>query len=141
MSRPAGIWSLVRVRAEIARRPFSMWEGGSMPTTALVLGGSIAGLLTAGVLAGAYDEVIVVERDRLPLHASRPPASAPRPQQRRGVPHGRHVHGMLPRGQQVVEELLPGLTEQLVADGGLPGDTLANIRWYLRGRRLRQVDI
>jgi hypothetical protein len=38
-----------------------------------------------------------------------------------------------------MEELLPGLTDQLVADGAVPGDILDNVRWYLRGgRMLRQ---
>jgi phytoene dehydrogenase-like protein len=67
---------------------------------AVVLGGSVAGLLAARVLADRYAGVTVVERDRLPSGA----------QHRRGLPHGRHVHGMLPRGRQILEELMPGLT-------------------------------
>jgi 2-polyprenyl-6-methoxyphenol hydroxylase-like FAD-dependent oxidoreductase len=96
---------------------------------ALVLGGSIAGLLAARVLADRYAQVTVVERDRLPSGA----------EHRRGVPHGHHVHGLLPRGLQILEDLLPGLTAQLVSAGGLVGDILADCRWYLNGRLLRRA--
>ncbi|HEY2575104.1 MAG TPA: FAD-binding monooxygenase [Streptosporangiaceae bacterium] len=97
---------------------------------AVVLGGSIAGLFAAHVLSGHYAHVTVVERDRLPANAGH----------RRGVPHDRHFHGLLPHGQQLIEGLLPGITGALVTGGALTGDALANVRWYLRGRKLRQAD-
>lgn len=97
---------------------------------AVVCGGSIAGLLAARVLSEHYTSVTVVERDRLPAHA----------QHRRGVPHDRHFHGLLPHGQQLIERLFPGITRGLIADGALAGDILAHIRWYVRGRMLRQAD-
>jgi 2-polyprenyl-6-methoxyphenol hydroxylase-like FAD-dependent oxidoreductase len=97
---------------------------------AVVLGGSIAGLLAARVLADRYATVTVVERDRLPTG----------PEHRRGLPHAHHVHGMLPRGLQILEELLPGLTRTVVAAGGLVGDVLANGRWQLNGRQLCRAE-
>ena len=60
-----------------------------------MLGGSVAGLLAARVLADAYENVTIVERDRLPTD----------PAQRRGVPQGRHAHGILPSGLAVMERL------------------------------------
>jgi 2-polyprenyl-6-methoxyphenol hydroxylase-like FAD-dependent oxidoreductase len=96
---------------------------------AVVLGGSVAGLLTASVLADSYRSVVVVERDLLP----------PQPDHRRGVPHGRHAHGLLPSGLRLVEELLPGFTAEAVARGALLGDILGNCRWYLHGAMLRQA--
>ncbi len=75
---------------------------------AIVLGAGMGGLLAARVLADAYDRVTVVERDLL----SRAPSN------RRGVPQGRHVHGLLPGGAGVVAELFPGLLDELVAGGG-----------------------
>jgi 2-polyprenyl-6-methoxyphenol hydroxylase-like FAD-dependent oxidoreductase len=90
---------------------------------ALVLGGSIAGLLAARVLADSYATVTIVERDRLPATA----------QHRRGVPHGHHVHAMLPGGLRIIEELLPGFTAAVTSAGGLTGDILAQVRWYLNG--------
>lgn len=75
----------------------------------LVLGGSIAGLLAARVLADSHQRVTIVERDRLEETG----------QNRRGVPQGRHVHSLMPRGAAILEELFPGLLEELVA-GGAP---------------------
>jgi 2-polyprenyl-6-methoxyphenol hydroxylase-like FAD-dependent oxidoreductase len=75
---------------------------------AVVLGASMGGLLAARVLADHYDRVTVVERDRLPVRVA----------QRRGVPQGRHVHGLLPSGSAVVGELFPGLLDDLVEAGG-----------------------
>jgi 2-polyprenyl-6-methoxyphenol hydroxylase-like FAD-dependent oxidoreductase len=97
---------------------------------ALVLGASLAGLLAATVLAEEYQRVTVVERDPLPSGVD---------QHRRGVPHGHHAHGLLARGQLVMEELLPGLTDELVRQGARTGDVLANVRWILQGRKLCQV--
>jgi 2-polyprenyl-6-methoxyphenol hydroxylase-like FAD-dependent oxidoreductase len=78
---------------------------------AVVLGASMGGLATAGVLAEVYGRVTVVDRDLLPAPGA----------QRRGVPQGRHAHGLLARGREVLEELFPGLTDELVARGALYG--------------------
>jgi len=98
---------------------------------AVVLGASMAGLVAARVLADAYAQVVVVDRDELPETAMH----------RRGVPHGRHAHALLARGQQALEELFPGLTAELIAQGVPAGDLLANGRWYVSGHRLRQENI
>jgi 2-polyprenyl-6-methoxyphenol hydroxylase-like FAD-dependent oxidoreductase len=96
---------------------------------AVVLGASMAGLLAARVLADVYAQVTVIDRDELPET----------PMHRRGVPHGRHAHGLLTGGQQALEELFPGLTAELIAHGAPVGDLLANGRWYVSGHRLRQA--
>jgi 2-polyprenyl-6-methoxyphenol hydroxylase-like FAD-dependent oxidoreductase len=96
---------------------------------AVVLGGSIAGLLAARVLADRYEEVTVVDRDTLPVDAA----------ERRGVPQGRHAHALLARGQQVLEELFPGFTAELAARGAPIGDVLGDVRMHLSGHRLRQT--
>lgn len=102
------------------------------PTTrahAVVLGASMAGLLAARVLADRYDRVVVVDRDPLPA------GTRPRP----GVPHGRHLHGLHPRGREVLEELFPGITDELVADGAVCGDVLGSTRLLLSGHRFAQA--
>ena len=96
---------------------------------AVVLGASMAGLLAARVLTEAYGQVTVIDRDELPET----------PTHRRGVPHGRHIHALGARGQQVLEELFPGLTAELVEDGAPAGDILTDARFYLSGHRLRQA--
>ena len=96
---------------------------------AVVLGGGMAGLLAARVLADEFASVTIVERDSCPTTFA----------QRRGVPQGHHTHGLLPLGQQIAEELLPGITNELITAGAVPGDILDNVRWFLNGRQLRQT--
>ncbi|WP_131536360.1 FAD-dependent oxidoreductase [Mycolicibacterium aromaticivorans] len=74
---------------------------------ALVLGGSVAGLLAARVLADFFDRVVVAERDALPSTISN----------RRGVPQDRHVHLLWSRGSSILEDLFPGFTDELIRAG------------------------
>jgi len=74
---------------------------------AVVVGGSIGGMLAARVLSDHFDAVTVIERDRLPDAAENRP----------GVPHARHLHFFFKRGLMVVEELFPGVTADLLAAG------------------------
>ena len=97
---------------------------------AVVLGGSMAGLLVARVLADAYNRVTVVECDDLC------DSVAPR----RGVPQGSHIHGLIARGGQILDELLPGITESLTARGVPTMDQLRDARLYFSGHRLRQAE-
>ena len=101
-----------------------------MQDHAVVLGGSVAGLLAARVLADAYAEVTVLDRDVLA------PGVAPR----RGAPQGRHIHALLARGQLALEELFPGLTEELVARGAPVGDMLGDARLLFGGHRLARAE-
>jgi len=74
---------------------------------AVVIGSGISGLLAARVLLGHFERVTIVDRDRFPQ----------RPDHRGGVPQSWHVHGLLPRGAQIIYELFPGLHGELRADG------------------------
>ncbi len=96
---------------------------------AVVLGASMAGLLAARSLGEFFDAVTVVERDRLP------DAGPDKGVARRGVPQGRHLHGLLPRGAQVLEELFPGILDELVLDGAhyLDGRDLSRLHYDLGG--------
>ncbi|OBB97377.1 NAD(P)/FAD-dependent oxidoreductase [Mycobacterium sp. 852002-40037_SCH5390672] len=96
---------------------------------ALVFGASMAGLLAARSLSEFFDNVTVVERDSLP--DIRPETATAR----RGVPQGRHLHGLLPRGGQVLEELFPGILDQLVLDGAqhMDGRDLSRVHYDLGG--------
>ncbi|MEU3557978.1 FAD-dependent oxidoreductase [Streptomyces fragilis] len=92
------------------------------------MGGSLAGLLAAHVLAGHADRVTIVERDRLP------DGTGPRP----GVPQARHPHVLLEGGQVALESLLPGVVAELRAAGaprvGMPSDLVQQQegRWFRR---------
>jgi 2-polyprenyl-6-methoxyphenol hydroxylase-like FAD-dependent oxidoreductase len=98
---------------------------------AVVLGASMAGLLAARVLTETYRKVTVIDRDVLPEIGGH----------RRGVPHGRHLHAVQPRGREVFEELFPGFTAGAVQAGAQIGDGLGTLRLVLSGHRLRQVDV
>ena len=97
-----------------------------MTDRAVVIGASMAGLLAARVLTEFFDRVTVLDRDSLP------DAAVPR----RGVPQSRHTHGLLARGREILDELLPGLSDELIAHGAVTGDMQADFRWYNDGRRL-----
>ncbi|MEV6970694.1 squalene monooxygenase [Hamadaea sp. NPDC051192] len=100
----------------------------SSPATgrAIVVGGSVAGLLAARVLAGTFDHVLVLDRDEMPLQAAH----------RKGVPQSRHAHGLLDKGRAILDELLPGFTADIVARGAVTADTHADVIWYNDGHRM-----
>lgn len=83
---------------------------------AVVIGGSIAGLLAGRVLADAFEQVTIIERDHFPA----------RPEARKGVPQARHVHVLLKRGQMILEDLFPGIDAELTAAGVPTVDWIAD---------------
>ena len=87
---------------------------------AAVLGGSVAGLCAARVLADAFEEVMVLERDPIP--------ETPRP--RDGAPQTSHPHAMLEAGRATIEDLFPGFGERLLSAGGLLIDAAREMRYY-----------
>ncbi|WP_309896370.1 hypothetical protein [Archangium sp.] len=76
---------------------------------AVVIGGSMAGLVNARVLADHFEKVTVLDRDERPQG----------PEPRKGVPQGQHLHVLLEAGKRVLEELFPGLT-QTMRERGIP---------------------
>jgi 2-polyprenyl-6-methoxyphenol hydroxylase-like FAD-dependent oxidoreductase len=96
---------------------------------AIVIGASMGGLLAGRALADYYDEVTLIDRDVLPL------SSEPR----KGVPQGRHTHGLLARGREVLDELFPGFTAEMVAGGAVSGDVADAVLWFNHGFYLRNV--
>ena len=90
---------------------------------AIVLGGSMAGLLASRVLFDHFEQVSLIERDALPVLA----------EQRRGVPQGRHTHGLLASGRNVLEKLFPGISEALLKAGAVTGDIVRDSRWFFEG--------
>lgn len=105
-----------------------MAEGTSRTGRAVVLGGSMAGLLAARALSAHFETVTIVERDELPREAAH----------RRGVPQSHHTHGLLASGIGVLERLFPGLRADLVAAGAIACDSLRDLRWVFEGAPLAQ---
>jgi 2-polyprenyl-6-methoxyphenol hydroxylase-like FAD-dependent oxidoreductase len=81
----------------------------SVDQTAVVIGAGMGGFMAAAALSGFFTNVIIVERDELPR----------KPTLRKGVPQGAHVHTFLGYAVQAMDELLPGLMEQLYAAGAV----------------------
>jgi 2-polyprenyl-6-methoxyphenol hydroxylase-like FAD-dependent oxidoreductase len=73
----------------------------------LVIGGSLAGLFAARVLADFFDKVTILDRDVFPV----------RPDHRKGVPQSYHAHALLPTAFPILERLFPGILNDLCKDG------------------------
>ncbi|MFO0619591.1 MAG: hypothetical protein U0414_43795 [Polyangiaceae bacterium] len=93
----------------------------------LVLGGSAAGLFTAGALAPVAREIVLVERDRLPVDTSH----------RKGTPQSRHANNLLPRANALLERWFPGIVDELVSRGAVLAG--ANSRLVVNGHRLART--
>ncbi|MBW4582624.1 MAG: 2-polyprenyl-6-methoxyphenol hydroxylase-like oxidoreductase [Tildeniella nuda ZEHNDER 1965/U140] len=91
------------------------------PRRAIVIGGSMAGLLAARVLIDHFAEVVLIERDGV----SDPLATRP------GVPQSQHVHVLLTQGQRLLEQLFPGLAAALTAAGAPTVEWTAD--WLMLG--------
>ncbi|MBD2564547.1 FAD-dependent monooxygenase [Nostoc linckia FACHB-391] len=87
---------------------------------ALVIGGSIAGLLAAQVLTKYFNRVTIIERDHL----------SAQPEQRPGVPQAHHLHVLLKRGLDILEQLFPGIQTELAASGAVAINASADYLWY-----------
>ena len=86
---------------------------------AVVLGGSLAGLLTARVLSDHFERVTLIERDTFLMNT----------ETRRGTPQANHVHGLMPRGRQILESLFPGLQEEMMLCDAPLLDMAKDVAW------------
>ena len=86
---------------------------------AVVIGASMAGLLAARVLSDHFEQVTIIERDRLSAHV----------EPRKGVPQGQHAHILLMRGETILRELFLDLYETFAREGAVPL-TSTDVRWY-----------
>lgn len=96
---------------------------------AIVIGGSIAGLLTARALTNHFERVTIIERDALPRSAA----------ERAGTPQGKHPHNVLTRGMRLMESLIPGLEADLRAHGVAFANWGKHVRTLTRGGWLRDI--
>ncbi|MEU1535360.1 NAD(P)/FAD-dependent oxidoreductase [Streptomyces fagopyri] len=100
-------------------------------THAIVIGGSLAGMLAAAALKDRVDTIEIIEAHDLPLAA----------QARTGVPQAAHIHPLLSGGAKAIDTLLPGTIEHLLDTGAnrVPVTTnmvyLSPEGWYRRWQR------
>ena len=100
---------------------------------AIVLGGSLTGLLTAKVLSKYFTQVTIIEKD--PIHRQ--------PEARKGQPQTRHLHGLLPSGLKVMSKYFTGLADEITSYGAKVFDFAASMNWYCYGgfRKSFPIDI
>ena len=87
---------------------------------AIVIGGSIAGLITARVLSDFFEQVTILERDEI----------EDRPVIHKSVPQGNHLHALLNGGRQVLSVLYVGFTDDLRGLGANRIVLGRDIAWY-----------
>jgi 2-polyprenyl-6-methoxyphenol hydroxylase-like FAD-dependent oxidoreductase len=91
---------------------------------AIVVGAGLAGLSAARVLSDYFGEVLILDRDDLPVDAS------PRP----GVPQGKHPHFLLGGGVRALQNLFPGFGTELMRAGAEPVNAGADILYEVPGQ-------
>ena len=83
---------------------------GLLGRRAVVVGAGIGGLSMAGALAKHFEQVEVLERDRLTASAA----------SRSGTPQDRHPHGLLAGGLRALGEIFLGFESDLARAGAVP---------------------
>ncbi len=97
---------------------------------AIVIGGSMAGMLTARVLSDHYEQVTIIDRDRMPDAV----------EMRDGTPQARHLHLLLAKGLQIVEELFPGIGAEISSKGAPTQDWGRDTTVFLKHGWMPQFD-
>ncbi len=94
-----------------------------LPKNALVLGGSLGGLLAARVLSKYFEQVTILEKDA--VHRV--------PESRKGQPQTQHLHGLLPAGLRVLNQYFPDIENDMVANGANVMDFAETMNWFSYG--------
>jgi hypothetical protein len=89
----------------------------------IILGGSVAGLLAARVLADYAETVLIIDRDEVGIDATGHP----------GVPQGAHLHTLLPGGRVQLDRWFPGISAEAVLAGSVVV-AMENFRLYIDGK-------
>ena len=93
-----------------------------MSQNAIVVGGSIAGYLAAHVLSKHFKEIILIEKDNYTEEGNKV---------RNGVPQANHVHILLVKGREILEDFFPDLEVELLKKRANKIDFLKDSRYRL----------
>ncbi|MFG2378097.1 NAD(P)/FAD-dependent oxidoreductase [Streptomyces sp. NPDC048504] len=102
-----------------------------LSTRAVVVGGSLAGMLAAAAVKDFVDTVEIIEAHDLPEG----------PESRPGVPQAAHFHVLLSGGANAIEDLVPGTVGELLSAGANRVPMTTNMLiyspegWYRRWER------
>ena len=83
---------------------------GLLSQRAVVIGAGMGGLAAAGALARYFEQVDILERDRLSASVG----------SRTGTPQDRHPHGLLAGGLRALDQIFPGFKRDLATAGAVP---------------------
>lgn len=92
-----------------------------MSRKAIVIGGSISGLLSARVMSDYFDEVTIIEKDSFKKTDAI----------RNGTPQANHIHLLLVKGRQILQEFFPDFEDILIKKGANKIDFLGDGRYLL----------
>ncbi|MBF6229279.1 FAD-binding monooxygenase [Nocardia abscessus] len=87
--------------------------------TVVIIGGGFGGTLATWALRGVADRIVVVERDHYPTQSDFRP----------GVPQARHAHLLLESGHRLLEGMMPGIRDELLAAGAVKVAMSRELRW------------
>jgi 2-polyprenyl-6-methoxyphenol hydroxylase-like FAD-dependent oxidoreductase len=82
---------------------------GLLGQRAVVVGAGVGGLSMAGALANCFEQVEILERDRLTASIG----------SRSGTPQDRHPHALLAGGLRALDEIFPGFADDLAGAGAV----------------------
>lgn len=90
---------------------------------AVVIGGSMAGLVAARVLSNHFKKVTIIEKDKVNN----------KPETRKGQPQTRHIHLLLANAMNILSGYFPELKKELLENGALELDVGNDYSWYSYG--------
>lgn len=98
--------------------------------SAIVIGASMAGLMTARVLSDHFDTVYLVERDQI----------NDCPETRKGQPHTQHLHTLLGKGLFNMQHYFPDFLDSLKKGGASVFDLTKYMAWNTYGNYRMQFE-
>ena len=104
-------------------------SAGRLGDTAVVVGASLGGVLSAAALSPHFRRVLVLDRDAALPGVGDSPGFAPR----RGVPQSSQPHVLFARGLSELELALPGVTADALAAGALRVDWASDFKVWAGG--------
>jgi 2-polyprenyl-6-methoxyphenol hydroxylase-like FAD-dependent oxidoreductase len=98
---------------------------------AVVLGSGVGGLAAAAALRNHFEDVVVIERDKVPEP----------PETRRGVPQDEQLHNLLSCAQVNLEKLMPGFLDSLREAGAGDASVANETHVYELGIRMPERNL
>jgi 2-polyprenyl-6-methoxyphenol hydroxylase-like FAD-dependent oxidoreductase len=114
---------LIYYMFKLAKKTFMKLSPLSNRNNVIILGGSFAGLMTAKALSTHYQQVTIIEKDKVHRH----------PEARKGQPHTQHLHGLLPCALNILNDYFPGFYDDVTANGGVINDLGTSMNWFTHG--------